>query len=851
MKKEKDLDDIIKEKNAIENCENQVLNRLSYVQPFGYLLAARVGDFQILYASKNCSEWFGKSINTILNSKLDDLFSKDLVHNCSNAIGHSTIKEQREHLGTLKSFEKASEVFGHLKDDNFIIELQPVKNESSSSIRILDIVHRIIERLEKNISIQELVENAVDEFRYISGFSRVKAYKFLPDGSGEVIAEAKDVGVNSFLGLRFPAMDVPEAAKKLYSMTPIRIIPSVESEQVEIIQKVDTLPLLDLSLALFRGTVPVHTLYLKNMGVKATLSLPIVIDNKMWGLFAFHHMEERMLDSEILAALEILGGSVSMLISSILKQHYLTNIRTTTDVINSIFIPDDSPLGFSTYWKEAGEKLSRLISCDGLSLLSEDSLKTYGACLSEDVSKHLVKYLDKDYKDKKSESPIAIDSIKSKYPDLESGNIAGVLAIPHPAPSYSYIFIFRKEIKDKIRWAGNPTKEILRDNNTFRLNPRASFKEYLDKSSAQSDAFDDADINVAYAIYETLSSVFNSVSTQKENRQRLGLVIRELNHRARNTLALVSSIISQSRDANHSLEEYLILLENRIQSLSEAQKLLTENEWKPVKIIELFNRALNTFSDFNDRWTLKGANNIALPPNLVSLLTLVINELLSNALKHGALSNSVGNIKIEWFNTEKDLNIIWKEQGGPIVKPPTRVGFGTSLISEGLAYEFDAICKMNYFREGIEVSFKIPISQIKANTKSDDELLILKNEENVDSIKTFKALILEDDFMISKELKQKLKFIGAKEVDAVSSIEKALTLLMDNTYDIAFLDVNIRGEDSFKVAKKLNEIEIPFSFVTGYGSKSKNFENLKYLSIITKPVSKINLEEAIVLAKIV
>lgn len=845
MKQEDFLKHLDSEKEAIQNCENDPLFDIGYIQPFGYLLAKDVNSNLIVSASENTSEWFGLPINKILGSKLSDILPREVVHQCNNSIAHSTISSQREFVGRVKSGTRSCDIYVHLKQDKFILELQPTGLERSSNLSLLDNVHRVISRIKPITDQQLFLEQTVDELRAISGFHRVKAYRFLSDGAGEVAAESREPQIDSYLGLRFPAADIPKSARKLYETTPIRIIPSVTAAQVPILSIEKQEPL-DLSLALYRGLVKVHSLYLSNMGVNASLSLPITINGQMWGLFAFHHMEERMLDSEKLASLEILGGSISMILNSIINQQRILHLQECTRVASSLFVPDDSALGFSAYWDTASSELATLINCDGVGLLSEGRFDTYGNCPREGIVRRLCSVLDNYAEENDINHPMGIDSIESKFPDLDCGDIAGVLAIPNPAMSYKYLLYFRKDASKVVRWAGNPSKDLHKAEDGFRLSPRASFSEYQNSKQKQSDPFSGEDLIIADSLRGAISRMMSTITVQTQHRERLGLVIRELNHRVRNMLALVGSIITQSRTSSHNIEEFIQALEQRLQALSETQKLLTEYDWKNVNIRHLFERALLPYHDFVGTRLILMGDDVSLPPSLSSLLALIMNELASNALKYGALSDAFGKILVSWLYKNNTLSISWVESEGPRVPPPTRHGFGTTLIREALLYEFGADCKLDFIAEGVEAHFSIPVKEglIEKNKISDS--LLLKPLKP----KAFVAIVLEDDYIIAKEMASILESLGATKVDTVPSIESAIKCINMTEYDIGFLDANIRGEFSGAVAELLEEKGIPFVFATGYGSKDQELRKTPCIDILSKPVSKAKLLSVLKLANL-
>lgn len=192
------------EVEAMNNCEKQVLHKLAHIQPYGYLLAYDLNTLTITHASQNCSVWFDQSIDAILGKDIFVLFPHDIAHACNNAAAHSTISSQREHVGTLEKISgleprmQYSDVFVHVKGDYLIVELQPISENSPVKLLALDGVHRVLSRLGTAQNIDTLLSKAVEELRCLTGFHRVMAYQFLPDGAGEVVAESKEPLQQSF-----------------------------------------------------------------------------------------------------------------------------------------------------------------------------------------------------------------------------------------------------------------------------------------------------------------------------------------------------------------------------------------------------------------------------------------------------------------------------------------------------------------------------------------------------------------------------------------------------------------------------------------------------------------------------
>ena len=834
---------LAEEKAALQDCENQVLHDIDVIQPYGYLLGADFDTLELTHASQNCEDWFSTPCTSLLGKVLEEIFPNTLIHGIRNAIGHSTISVQREHVGIVKSFSRVADVFLHVKQKKVILELQEKKSTDEKDIRLLDYAQRVIKRLDACPTVPDLLEHSAKELHALSGFNRVKAYQFQPDGAGAIVAESKDPGMTSFLGLRFPAYDIPNAARKLYSTTPIRIIPSINANQIPIIKK-ENAPNLDLSLAIFRGVVPVHLQYLKNMKVAGTLSLPIVVDGNMWGLFAFHHAEAKMLDSETLSTLELLGSSISMLLSKLIQKKQIQYLDDTTVISNALFIHSDSPLGFQTHWEVNKDNLMKLITSEGVYMFGEDHSFSSGIVPNKKELKALIRKLKEISKENKNSlEPIIIESLPRAFPHLNFTVCKGCLAIENPAPSFQFLIFFRESSNKKISWAGTPVKDFEKTTEGLRLNPRGSFNEYISEHKESCDPFVEDDINIAIALKKNFERNIKGILLQKSHRNRLGLIIRELNHRVRNTLALVSSLITQSNSDTHTLESYTKILSYRIQALAETQNLLTEYNWNPLNLKNLMERSLLPYKEKLYNQILFEGEEYFLQTDFTSLFSLVINELGANASKYGSLSTKDGIVNISWSLKGKNLILEWNESGGPLVSKPNREGFGTSLITQAIPYEYGGHVNLEYHSSGLSVVFTIPADKIISEKGHGmDRKRLSSGINDSTSAKVIRILVLEDDFVVGQGVKKSLTKFGITNIDLVSSIENALSLLDTNYYDFAILDVNIRGKLSIPVADKTNEKEIPFIFVTGYGKSLDSLADKNSLGIITKPITDENLK---------
>lgn len=209
------------------------------------------------------------------------------------------------------------------------------------------------------------------------------------------------------------------------------------------------------------------------------------------------------------------------------------------------------------------------------------------------------------------------------------------------------------------------------------------------------------------------------LTEHKQDQLRSRMLIDELNHRVKNTLAIVQSIVGHAlRDAS-SPEQIREAIESRLFALSRSHDMLTRGDWRGIGLLDLVNEALEPFGAadvLTRRFTISGAN-IRLSPKATLVLNVVLHELATNALKHGALSGHAGSILIEWWierrvEGKKRLLLSWKERDGPRVSPPARKGFGSQMIEQGIAYELDGTASLRYPADGLLCTIEIDAPEV-------------------------------------------------------------------------------------------------------------------------------------------
>lgn len=210
---------------------------------------------------------------------------------------------------------------------------------------------------------------------------------------------------------------------------------------------------------------------------------------------------------------------------------------------------------------------------------------------------------------------------------------------------------------------------------------------------------------------------FVDLTRHKQDIARARMMVDELNHRVKNTLATVQSIVTQVLRRPAGPEAMRDAIESRILALSRSHDLLTSSHWEGAGLHDLVDTALQPFevvAGRAERFTIRG-DNVHLSPRTTLSLTIALHELATNAVKYGAFSNEAGTIAIDWGVTRgedgKRLLIRWVEQGGPPVVPPTHKGFGSWVIERGLAHELGGRVSLDYLPGGVVCRIDIPPPQ--------------------------------------------------------------------------------------------------------------------------------------------
>lgn len=837
----------------LTNCDREPIHELGAVQPFGFLLALST-DWLVQRASANVEAFFGITAADMLGTHAADHIGPDIVHTLRNRLTllRGTDAVERVFGLDLPGHDRKFDFAVHMAGRSVIVEAEPCDDgtqpDTASTIRAM------ISRLDDRADEKAFLHEGARQVRALTGFDRVMVYRFEPDGSGTVVAEAARAGIGSFLDLRYPASDIPQQARRLYLRTPFRIIADIDARPAPIYPRTDERDHpLDLSLSVLRAVSPIHIEYLKNMGVHASMSISIVIEGRLWGLFACHHYDgPRLPGFERRSIAELFGQMFALKLESRERKAmagYENSARAASDRLLAA-IAGDATLLDNPEW--LGAMLHDTVPNDGIAIWMNERVAQNGLTPPTGELKTIVRRLNA----MAAGRVFATDRLADTLPQATAYDdiAAGLLAIPISRSPRDYVLLFRQERIRTVNWAGDPHKPASYGPHGARLTPRQSFEAWSQEVRGRSQAFSAAELRVAEMLRISLIEIVLRMTDEvhEERRratERQDLLIAELNHRVRNILALIRGLMRQSFGPANS-HPALTMLEGRIQSLARAHDQITKDNWSPAPLDQLIDtEAAAYLGGKRTRVETKGPD-VLLQPQAFTTLALVFHELMTNSAKYGALSDG-GKVSVGWrLDDDGDLSIAWRERGGPPVQPPPREGFGSTIIKRSVPYDLGGRAAVRYELIGLEADFCVPARHITAASLPHKSAAVLAGiaaaaERAENFVLGGAALLVEDSLIIAMDAEDILTRLGAERVTTASTIAQALAEIDRDGFQIALLDVNLGSETSIPIADRLAEKGVPFVFTTGYGDQIQLPPGHHGVVVVNKPYTLASIKTAL------
>lgn len=533
---------------TVDNCAREPIHIPGSVQPQGALLVADAHTLEVLQASRNAPQYLGHDAGVLAGQALAGLLGAAEAQRLRDALppGSPDTLNYRTVLNLPGAGGRPHTLIlsAHCTGKRLVLEFEPGQAQTVAEAQRL---RNALFAMENAESLVELAQVAVRAVRDLTGFDRVMLYRFLPDDSGDVIAESKRSDLGSFLGHRFPESDIPAQARALYVRHMLRLTADVTDPQVPLE------PLLDpqtgqpaqLGGAVLRATSPIHVQYLRNMGVASSLSVSIVVGDRLWGLIACHHTTGYVVPPQVRADLEYLGRVLNLQVrvkdrldidrfQQRLRDRFarlMTAVATTTNPLDTLSDPElelpelmsatGAVLFFEGQWTTLGQvpdhaTLARLLdwiranaegtvwATDSLPAVWPEGLHAGAAHGTEGASP-----ADPGPDD----APDAITAGTARAAEAEAEEpgrallalASGVLAMSVGSGWQEGVLWLRPEIQTTVAWGG-ATPELAKGH----LGPRTSFETYQQQVRGSSEPWHPGEIELATRLQVAMSATLGA-----------------------------------------------------------------------------------------------------------------------------------------------------------------------------------------------------------------------------------------------------------------------------------------------------------------------------------------------------
>lgn len=831
---------------ALSNCDREPIHIPGRIQSFGAVIAISQTSDEVTHYSENFPKMFPELTVPAAGDTLRSVFPEaNFRHAVRGALGLPTIREQREWLGLQTVGGVRTDAGVYETDGKYVIELQPIPamaDEQASSRSGVAALRGMLAGIDTGRGIQPLLQSATKVLRTLTGYDRVMGYRFLPNGDGEVASEECGQGIEPFLGLRYPASDIPKQVRQVMLRATTRMIHDTQDAHARMITVVPECPL-DLSLCHLRGVSPIHVEYLQNMGVCATMNIALIHGGTLWGLFALHHYRPRRPTPNQMSVAEVYGQLVSLQLQQEIEREANARRTRIANIVDSV---STDLAGVADVLSLHGHAICEAADWDGLAIVQGDEIHTFG-----------------DTPDHETVASICVVStgVSATYSSLPSiptiasaglGATAG--AIVQKFGSASWLLFFRNEIRHELRWAGDPTKQLTYGPSGPRLEPRSSFAAYTESVAGQCREWTRIDESVAQTISGAFIGFALSEASAREQassrvKKQQDLLIAELNHRVRNTLALVQSLARQGSVESESIEHYVAALEQRIGSLANAHNLVGASGQQWARVSDIVTTEIAPFRQLCPQVEVDGPP-LALRADIAPVVSLMIHELASNALRHGALSGIGESLSVNWTNASVGATLCWRERFKESIRPPARQGFGLTLIERAAPHECGGRATVEFDERELRIELWLPDDVYAVLGQEEDRnQRVVAQGDPLPSVKGLgQVLVLEDNLVLAMELEKLVSRVSSEQVDSVGTVSEATEALQSKDYAAALMDINLGEETSFDAAQLAISRGVAVVFVTGYDSAFELPDNLREVPRITKPVSRIDLQSALAIA---
>jgi chemotaxis family two-component system sensor kinase Cph1 len=535
----------------LTNCDREPIHIPGNIQPHGFLIALN-HDFKITYCSENIANFTQVNAVTLLGTpvyfletvvlKKKEGFIANLIYIAQTEEGFRPVNPYAVTIG-----DNNFNLIICASADQYMLELEPVASDLGADLQ--QAIGSTLSEILADANLSRLLNKTAQQVRKLIGYDRVMVYKFHDDGHGEVVAESKNEELDPWLGLHYPASDIPQQARELYKRNLVRLIADVESVPSAILtyKELNKIPL-DLSNSSLRAVSPIHIQYLKNMGVASSFSVSLIHQGELWGLIACHNYTPRYIHYKQREAAKLIGQVLSSALSfrqqeeDQHKNHRLKNAieDLTRHLLRYNNIED------ALFKHEV--TLLHAVDAGGALLAYDNHFYHAGQTPDDAFLSGFVDWLQ----DNVHEAIYATWRLSEEYPPAAEhrATASGVLVCRLSRELKEYLIWFRPEVTTTVNWAGNPEKPVeVTETGLFNISPRKSFETWTQTVQLTSAPWTNEDFHSALQLKEEVAFAISRKATEirllndklKEAYDELDAFSYTISHDLKNPLTTIKS----------------------------------------------------------------------------------------------------------------------------------------------------------------------------------------------------------------------------------------------------------------------------------------------------------------------
>lgn len=643
----------------LDACAREPIHIPGSIQPHGHLLALDPDGLRLVRASAEAGAVLNRSLEEAFGQPIDRLIDADGMASLVRGLRAAPAEPVQLDILHLRGGND-HQAIAHRSGGLVILELEDLEATGVGTLEALyPQMREGIRRMQASHDFETLLTCTAEEVRSLTGFDRVLIYRFDEQWNGTVIAEDGNGRLPSYRGLRFPASDVPEQARRLYALNRLRLIADARYRPVPILAAKGAAEgtaegaagPLDLSFSVLRSVSPVHLEYMRNMGTPASMSISVMEGERLWGLISCHHAEPRQVSFAVRTACDLLGQVLSSQMIALERAEDADHRIRSKSIQARLLAHMAAAERFVDGLAEDPEDLLALVNADGAAILFDGDCRLIGHTPPQEVAEAIgAELAGQGIKDLFASHQLPVEmQVAAGMEASASGLLAISISQLHP----SYVLWFRPEIVRSIEWAGDPKKPV---DDSGRLSPRNSFETWKETVRGQSLPWRHGEVEAAGDFRNAIVSIVlrkaEEMAALNEELRRsngeLAAFSYSVSHDLRAPFRHVTSYaeLLRSRAADKLNDRERHYLDSIIEAASSAGTLvdgllhfsqlgratLARVEVDVARLVEEVRNLLEPdLRGRNVHWTVHPLPSVTGDP---TMLRLVVQNLLSNAIKY-------------------------------------------------------------------------------------------------------------------------------------------------------------------------------------------------------------------------